>query len=65
MTKIGRKCDRCGTITTSFRQIEAVKNPGKEIEEFTVLGDLCPVCLNELKKWMNGGKLRSEEHDLS
>jgi len=55
MSKIlGRKCDRCGDITINFRQIEAVENPGQEEEEFTVLGDLCPVCLNRLKKWMKG-----------
>lgn len=55
MSKIlGRKCDRCGDVTINFRQIEAVENPCKESEEFTVLGDLCPVCLHKLKKFMKG-----------
>jgi len=55
MSGNGRICKRCGDFATNFRQIEAVENPGQESEEFTVLGDLCPVCLNRLKKWMKGG----------
>jgi len=54
MTKIlGRKCDRCGYVTLNYRQIEAVENPGKEEEEFTILGDLCSFCLHQLKRWMD------------